>query len=73
MLTTYTGNLSGQYVKPIIPSASEGGSYRTTVGIDQDGRIITLRISGGFFAHDGDVTYDVRFTDYDKNVKISAP
>lgn len=73
VLTTYTGTLSGQYVKPIIPSASESGSYRTTVGIDQDGRISTLEISGGFFAHDGDVTYDVRFTDYGKSVKISAP
>lgn len=73
VLTTYTGNLSGKYVKPIIPSASEAGSYRTTVGLDQDGRIATLQISGGFFAHDGDVTYDARFTDYDKSVKISAP
>jgi lipoprotein LprG len=73
VLTTYTGNLSGKYVKPIIPSASEAGSYRTTVGIDPDGRITTLQISGGFFAHDGDVTYDVRFADYDKSVKISAP
>ena len=73
VLTTYAGTLSGSYVKPIIPSASESGSYRTTVGIDQDGRISTLEISGGFFAHDGDVTYDVRFADYDKSVKISAP
>lgn len=73
VLTTYTGTLSGTYVKPIIPSASESGTYQTTVGIDQDGRIITLQISGGFFAHDGDVTYDVQFSDYDKSVKISAP
>jgi lipoprotein LprG len=73
VLTTYTGTLSGTYVKPIIPSAGESGTYRTTVGIDQDGRIVTLEISGDFFAHDGPVTYDVRFTDYDKSAKISAP
>jgi lipoprotein LprG len=73
VLTTYTGTLTGDLVKPIIPSADKSRSYVTTVGIDQDGRIITLRITGGFFAHDGDVTYDVTFADYGKSVKISAP
>lgn len=73
VLTTYTGTLTGDLVQPIIPSADKARSYATTVGIDQDGRISTLRITGGFFTHDGDVTYDVTFTDYDKNVKISAP
>ena len=73
VLTTYTGTLTGDLVQPIIPSADKSRSYATTVGIDKDGRIGTLRITGDFFAHDGDVTYDVTFTDYDKNVKISAP
>ncbi len=61
VLTTYTGTLTGDLVQPIIPSASKGGSYRTSVGIDGDGRIITLQVSGDFFDHDGDVTYDLRF------------
>jgi len=73
VLTTYTGTLSGDLVKPIIPSASASGSYKTTVGIDQDGRIATLTISGGFFAHDGDVTYRLTFDDYGKSVTIAAP
>lgn len=73
VLTTYSGTLAGTYVQPIIPSADESGTYKTIVGIDQDGRISTLEISGDFFAHDGDVTYDVTFADYDKSVKISAP
>jgi lipoprotein LprG len=73
VLTTYTGTLTGDLVQPIIPSADKSRSYTTTVGIDQDGRISTLRIAGGFFAHDGDVTYDLTFSDYGKNVKISAP
>jgi lipoprotein LprG len=73
VLTTYTGTLTGDYVQPIIPSADKSRSYATTVGIDKEGRIATLRITGDFFAHDGDVTYDVAFTDYDKSVTIAAP
>ena len=73
VLTTYTGTLSGDLVQPIIPSASPAGSYRTTVGIDQDGRIATLSISGGFFEHNGDVTYDLVFDNYDKSVTVTAP
>jgi lipoprotein LprG len=73
VLTTYTGTLTGEYVEPIIPSADKSGTYDTTVGLDPDGRLITLRISGDFFAHDGDVTYDVAFADYGKSVKIAAP
>lgn len=73
VLTTYSGTLTGDYVEPIIPSADKSRNYATTVGIDQDGRLVTLRITGGFFAHDGDVTYDVAFADYGKSVKITAP
>jgi lipoprotein LprG len=42
VVTTYAGTLTGELVAPIIPSASESGSYDTVVGIDQDGRIATL-------------------------------
>ena len=73
VLTTYTGTLPGTLVDPIIPSADKAGTYQTAVGIDQAGRIATLRVTGSFFAHDGDVTYDLAFDDYDKSVTISAP
>lgn len=73
VLTTYTGTLGGELVDPIIPSASKSGTYKTEVGIDVDGRIITLRVTGDFFAHDGAVTYDLAFDQYDENVTISAP
>jgi len=73
VLTTYTGTLPGSLVDPIIPSADKAGTYQTAVGIDEHGRIATLRVTGSFFAHDGDVTYDLAFDDYDKSVTISAP
>jgi len=73
VLTTYSGTLEGSYVAPIIPSADDSGTYKTVVGIDQDGRIVTLTVTGEFFAGGGDETYEMTFDDYDKSVKISAP
>jgi lipoprotein LprG len=73
ILTQYSGTLAGSYVGPIIPSADDDGSYETVVGIDQDGRIITLDVTGEFFSGGGDETYELTFDDYDKSVKISAP
>jgi lipoprotein LprG len=73
IVTTYSGTLTGALVAPIIPSASKSGSYKTVVGIDQDGRIATLKVTGDFFSGAGPVTYDLVFDDYDKSVTISAP
>ncbi|MCX6395889.1 MAG: LppX_LprAFG lipoprotein [Propionibacteriales bacterium] len=73
VLTTYSGSLAGSLVSPIIPSASDDGTYRTEIGIDSDGRLATLTVTGDFFTASGDVTYDLRFDAYGKNVTISAP
>lgn len=73
VLTTYTGTLSGSFVKPIIPSAGAQSSYRTVVGIDSDGRLITLAVTGDFFEADGEVTYDLVFEAYGEDVTITAP
>jgi len=73
VLTRYAGTLTGDLVAPIIPSADATGSYDTVVGIDQDDRIVTLDVTGEFFSGGGDETYRLRFDDYDKSVKITAP
>ncbi|HEY0903149.1 MAG TPA: LppX_LprAFG lipoprotein [Marmoricola sp.] len=73
VLTRYSGQLAGNLVAPIIPSADDGGTYEAVVGIDQDDRIVSLEVTGDFFAGGGDETYDLTFDDYDKSVKISAP
>ena len=73
VVTTYTGTLAGSLVAPIIPSADESGSYKTVVGIDGDGRITTLSVTGDFFSGSGDVTYDLTFYDYGKNVTVKKP
>jgi lipoprotein LprG len=73
VVTRFAGTLSGSYVAPIIPSADEGGTYKTVIGIDQDDRILTLEVTGEFFSGGGDETYELNLYDYDKSVKITAP
>jgi lipoprotein LprG len=73
VVTTYSGTLAGSLVAPIIPSADESGTYKTVVGIDGQGRITTLSVTGDFFSGVGDVTYDLTFYGYGKNVTIKKP
>jgi lipoprotein LprG len=73
VVTTYSGRLDGSLVAPIIPSADESGTYKTVVGIDQNGRITTLSVTGDFFSGAGEVTYDLTFYGYGKNVTIKKP
>lgn len=73
ILTTYTGTLPGGAVKKIIPSAVSKETYQAVVGVDEKGYAITVKVTGTFFAGNDDVTYDVKLSDYDKGVKITAP
>lgn len=73
VLSTYTGTLPGTLVKQIIPSAAVTGTYQTTIGIGPDGRILSLEVTGDFFAASAPVTYDITFANYDKSVEITKP
>jgi lipoprotein LprG len=73
ILTSYTGTLPGAAVKKIIPSAVAKETYETSVGVDEKGYATTVKVTGPFFTGSDDVTYDVKFTGYDKGVKITAP
>ena len=73
ILTTYSGKLSGATVKKVIPSAKAGETYDIQVGVDDKGYATTVKVTGVFFSGSQDVTYNVKFTDYDKGVKITAP
>ena len=73
ILTTYTGTLPGAAVKEIIPSASAKETYETAIGVDEKGYARTVKVTGVFFSAGDDVTYDVKFSDYDAGVKITAP
>lgn len=73
VLTSYSGTLPGAAVKEIIPSASAKKTYETKVGVDDKGYARTVEVTGVFFSDNKDVTYDVEFSDYGKDVKITAP
>lgn len=73
ILTNYTGTLPGAAVKKVIPSAVAEETYQTRVGVDQKGNATTVKVTGPFFAGNDDVTYDVKLTEYDKGVEITAP
>ncbi len=73
VLTTYTGTLKGSAVVPIIPSADANGRYDAVFGIDEDGRLATVKVTGEFFSGGGDETYDMALDDYDEAVRVTAP
>lgn len=73
ILTTYTGTLPGTAVEKIIPSAVAEETYETRIGVDEDGFASTVKVTGPFFSGNDDVTYDVKLSEYDKGVKITAP
>ena len=73
VVTIYEGTIPGATVKKIIPSASTDASYATTVNIDDKGQVSTVSVTGPFFKDTGDVTYDLAFSDFDKDVTITAP
>jgi lipoprotein LprG len=73
ILTSYSGTLPGAAVKKIIPSAVAKESYDTTVGVDEKGFARSVKVTGPFFTGNDDVTYDVKFSEYDKGAEITAP
>ncbi len=73
ILTSYSGTLPGSAVKEIIPSADAKATYETQVGIDDEGYVVTIKVTGPFFSGDDDTTYDVKLDNYDQGVKITAP
>jgi lipoprotein LprG len=73
ILTSYSGTLPGTAVKKIIPSAVAKESYDTTVGVDEKGFARSVKVTGPFFTGNDDVTYDVKFSEYDKGAEITAP
>lgn len=73
ILTSYTGTLPGVAVKQIIPSADAKETYETSVGVDEKDYARTVKVTGPFFSGGDEVTYDVKLSEYDKGVEITAP
>ncbi len=73
-LTTYTGDVAGDLVKRIIPSAADTDDFDIEYQVDSEGQLRVLELTGVFYADSPEMTYTVDFTAYDDAVKeISKP
>lgn len=71
-LTPFTGTLSGDTVRNILPCA-EGEEFEATYRIDTDGYLTDAEITGEFFPDMDAITYVIEVEEYDVEQEISAP
>jgi lipoprotein LprG len=71
VLTTYTGGVSGDTMRKVIPSAS--GDFKVAYAIDDQGRLRRADLTGVFYPSSASMTYTVTFDDYGTSKDISAP
>ena len=71
VLTEYTGTVSGDVVKNVIPTAS--GDFDATYTISDDGELREADLTGVFYKDSDSMTYTVTFDDYGTDKDITAP
>ena len=71
VLTTYTGQVSADTMRKVIPSAS--GDFKVAYAIDDQGRLRRADLTGVFYPSSASMTYTVTFDDYGTSKDISAP
>lgn len=73
VLTEYAGTLPGDVVAGIIPTASPDSAFEVTYTITDDNVLNETVITGPFYPAAEDVTYTIRFDQYDTTADIAAP
>ena len=71
VLTEYTGTVSGDVVKNVIPTAS--GDFDATYTVSDDGELREADLTGVFYKDSDSMTYTVTFDDYGTDKDITAP
>jgi lipoprotein LprG len=71
VLTEYTGTVSGDVVKNVIPSAE--GEFDVTYTVSSDGELRKAVLTGVFYPDTDPMTYTVGFDDYGTDKEITAP
>lgn len=71
ILTEYSGTVSGEVVKNIIPTAS--GDFDATYTITDDGELRSADLTGVFYRDSESMTYTVTFDAYGTEKEIAAP
>lgn len=73
-VAVYSGVITGEAMKKVMPSSDASGSFAGTLNLDDDGELVSMSLTGPFYAGESDLTYTVRFTDYDDDATpIQAP
>jgi lipoprotein LprG len=71
ILTEYTGTVSADEVKNVIPTAT--GDFDATYTVSDSGELREAALTGDFYKNAGSMTYTVTFDDYGTQQDISAP
>lgn len=71
VLTEYSGTVSADVVKNIIPTAS--GDFDATYTINDDDQLRQARLTGVFYKSSDPMSYVVTFEDYGTDQDITAP
>lgn len=73
VLSSYSGNLPGESVVGVIPSADKSGDFPVTFHIADNGELRSLDVSGPFYGKDGEVDYTITLSGYGTDEDITAP
>jgi len=73
VLTEYTGTVPGDVVASIIPTASADSDFDATFTITEEDVLNEAVLTGPFYPAGDDVTYTIRFDQYDTSKNITAP
>lgn len=73
VLTEYTGTVPGDAVASIIPTASADSDFAATFTVTDEDQLNEAVLTGPFYPGGDDVTYTIRFDEYDTSKNITAP
>lgn len=73
VLTVYTGTVPGDVVASIIPTASADSDFDATFTLTDQDVLDEAVLTGPFYPGGDDVTYTIKFDEYDTSKNITAP
>lgn len=73
VLTSIKGNLSGDTVKSLVPSADPSKSFTVAYRLTDNGELRDATITGPFYPTSGNITYTVKVSTSDTPVIIKKP
>lgn len=73
VLTEYAGTVPGDVVASIIPTASADSDFDATFTVTESDELNEAVLTGPFYPGGDDVTYTIRFDQYDTSKNITAP